>query len=338
MSDEAEDEIEIDEQSTEDWLKTWTAATFTKPEKEAGYVKGMRNHVYHAAPGVNGSVFLHPTQADMEQALIAESGFTYATVLGDAFHIAVLEPDRFDTKEGVEEYFQFSPGKTLNGVKVQRARLADPDRPVITEDIYEKAKRMRDAAYAHRWADNHLFRAQSDREISGFKWDEENQCLRKLRMDIRPKFDNWLADLKSMGEGVEETKAWRTIVQRHYHAKAAYYADTDAMITGEAIRPLFYIVGITGPLVANKKANAGAYKCRVFEVFTAEDQHGQTLLNDGRLTYKDMLPMFCEAVRTKQWEGYEHESPVHLSPDRPFERLQMPDYKRQKVKEYTLHQ
>lgn len=337
MSDEEEEEISLDQEEAEEWLKKWTAATFQEPTKPLGYVPGMRNHIYHASPGVSGSMFLHPTQADMEDALKAESAITYATTLGDAFHIAVLEPNRFDTRIGVEEYFQFSPNKSLRGKKVESARRADPDRPVITESIYEKALRMRDAAFAHRWCDANILRAQSERELSGFVWDPDNRCLRRIRTDIRPKFDNWIADLKSMGEGVEETDAWRTIVKRHYDAKAAYYADTDAMITGQPVRPLFYVVGLAGPLAENKSPKGGAYKCRVFEIFTSQTNEGLTMRADGQVKYKDMLPMFCDAVRNKFWEGYEHEGPVYLSPDRPFERLAMPDYKRQKVKDYQLH-
>ncbi len=274
------------------------------------YVPGLSFDQYAAAPGLNASLLKEPTAADMRHELMrVQEKLTYAFALGEALHKAVLEPDLFDG-DGILEYFAYSPTKGLDTKAAREALAADPTRPLVTPEIIDKARFLRDAIYCHRFAAK-LLRGDSKRELSGFAWDEENQVMRKIRVDFLPAGPaNYLLDIKSMQQVDSKAGVLSVIRKFGYALQGAWYLDTHKLITGEA-RELFYILAVTGPMGANDDVHDAPYKARVFEINGAIP--ADNLVYEGRERYEEKVGVFLDAAHNSSWGAYEHEEPILLT-------------------------
>lgn len=286
-----------------DYFEKWLKSTLT-PLVKPHWIERKRMAEYQASPGCNGSTFLFDTTLEMKQAAERLPEINYAFALGDAFHIATLEPDRFDATDGEQEFFQFSVTRTLDTKANMEAFAADPSRPIVTQALIDKARYMRDAVMKNHLA-KRLLSAKADTELSGYVWDNDVQVIKKIRIDFRPKNGNFLLDLKSC-MAVNERRFWSDVVKHKYAAKAAYYLDCEAEISNTAPRPLFYFIAVQGPKAENKGPKDEVYMARVFEVASPVSE--LSLVEQGRAFYRDRLAKFGNAARTNTWEGYEHES------------------------------
>jgi len=285
-------------------LKPW----FSKVK--SAYVPGLSFDTYAGSSGLNASILKQPTAADMRHELLrVEEKLSYAFSLGEAVHKAVLEPDLFDG-DGVMEYFQYSPTKGLDTIKAREALAADPGRPLVTPEILDKARFLRDAIYCHRFAAK-LLRGKSQRELSGFAWDEEHGLVRKIRVDFLPAGPaNYMLDIKTMQQVDNKAGVLSIIRKFGYALQAAWYLDTHKLITGES-RELFYIVAASGPMGNNDGVQDEPYKCRVFEINGAIP--ADNLVYEGREKYEDKVGVFLDAAHNGSWGAYEHEEPILLT-------------------------
>lgn len=315
------------EEDNEAFFAKWLRATMT-PLKEPVWLHKKRMAEYQASPGCNGSVFLHDTPAEMRHEAMQPPELNYAFSLGDAFHIATLEPERFDKEKGEEEFFQYVPGdKGLKTKAAEEAFKADPSRPMVTPDLISKARYLRDAVFK-----NHLARRllslppdKADKELSGYVWDNDVQCIKKIRVDFRPKVGNYIIDLKS-APSVNEMKFWSDLQKFKYGAKAAFYLDCEAEISNTIPRPLFYLIAVQGPKAESQKPKDGVYACRVFEI--ASPVRELSLVESGRAFYRDRLGKFCDAARNNEWRAYEDQEEAEvLTTFRPrsYFRSKLPD-------------
>ena len=297
-----------EEQKTrEEWFTKWAKATLT-PIKQPHYLPKKRMAEYHAMPGANGSTFLHDTPAHMKHEAMMPPEINYAFALGDAVHIATLEPQRFDKERGEEEYFQYSPTKTLDSKAAIQAFEADPSKPLVTPELISKARFMRDAIFKNQMAKK-LLSPPAEKELSGFCWDEEVQCLKKIRIDFRPKKGNYLVDLKT-AESVNEAAFWNSVKKYKYGAKCAFYLDCDGEISGTLPRELFFLIAVEGPKAANAGVFDAPYVARVFEI--ASPVQELSLIEEGRAFYRDRLGKFAEAARTNCWEAWDFQQEAEV--------------------------
>lgn len=301
------------EEENEEFFAKWLKATMT-PLAMPHWLYKKRMAEYQASPGANGSTFLHDTPAEMKCEAMRPPELNYAFSLGDAFHIATLEPDRFDKEHGEEEYFQYVPGgKGLKTKAAEEAFKADPSKPLVTPELISKARYMRDAVLKNHLA-RKLLSAKADKELSGFAWDNDFGCIRKIRLDFSPVKGNYDLDLKSC-DSVNEIMFWNSVKKYKYGAKSAFYADTAAMIRNEAPRPYFYLVGVTGPKAESAGVHDSPYMARVFEIGSPIDE--LSLMAEGRAFYTDRLGKFANAARTNCWEAWENEDATVLTVFRP---------------------
>lgn len=295
--------MDAEQQEREEWFDKWIKATLTKPDKPQ-YIPKMRMSEYHAAPGANGSTFLKPTPRHMKAEAMTPPEVNYAFALGDALHIATLEPERFDLEHGEEEFFQYVPnGKGLGTKAAREAFAADPSKPVVTPELISKARYMRDAIFENHLA-RQLLSPPADKELSGFVWDEDAQCLKKIRLDFRPKKGNYNLDLKSCDDASEHG-FWNSVRKFKYGAKAGFYADCDAEINNTNPRPLFYLVAVEGPKAESAGVFDKPYACQVFDIGSPVEE--LSLMADGRSYYRDRLSVFANAARTNTWEAWQHQ-------------------------------
>lgn len=297
-----------DRDTREAFFQKWLKATLT-PLAKPHYLEKKRMAEYHACPGVNGSTFLHDTPAHMKHEAMTPPEVNYHFTLGDAVHIATLEPERFDKESGEEEFFQYSPdGKGVDTKKAKEAFAADPSKPIVTPELISKARYMRDAIYRNSLA-KQILSPPADKELSGFAWDPDVQCIRKIRIDFRPKKGNYLVDLKTC-DSTNEAKFWASVKKFKYGAKAAYYLDGDAMITGGKPRPYFYLIAVEGPKAKTQGVHDAPYVARVFEIASPVDD--LSLVAEGRAFYLDRLGKFAHAARHNDWEGHDHQQEAEV--------------------------
>lgn len=299
-----------------DLFQKWLTASQVQP-KENHYLPNMRFDQYSDAPGINGSTFLKDTPAEMKFEAMRPREPDYNLALGELVHMAILEPDFFEG-DTVEERFQYSPTKTLDSKAALSAFAADPSKPLVTPEMVDKARYMRDAAIGDKTGNKlvkQLLSAKADKELSGFAWDEEQQILLKTRVDFRPKKGNMICDIKTCAS-VNEMKFWSDLRKFQYHCKAALYLDVDAMITREAEKELFILVAISGPKGPSQGIHDAPYLCRAFNI--GNPVQDMSLVAEGRSIYRSRLAMFSHAAKTNDWEGWENQSELeHLNVFRP---------------------
>lgn len=294
----------------------WAAATLT-PLKKNSYKAGMTQRVYGEAPGVRSSTLKFTRPKHMRHSIEHPLEPTYALTLGEATHIYLLEPKRFDLKTGIEEYFQYCVTEGLDTQKAKAQRLADPERPLVNEGLIEKARRLGQAVLANDLARS-LVKVKCDTELSGFAWNDDSQIIQKIRLDLYPVGGNYLVDFKNV-QDLDDGELWKTIKFRNYHVSAALQLDTDAMITGKP-RPLYYLICMTGPTGKSETPDDGPYDCRVVEIATAQGE--PSLVDEGRILYKERLNKFANAARTNCWEGWEKDDALYLKAKPPWSNFQ----------------
>lgn len=291
------------QQDDQEHFEKWLRATMT-PLAQPHWIEKKRMAEYQASPGANGSVFLQHTPRRMKHAAMEPPRVSYAFSLGDAVHIATLEPERFDKIQGEEEFFQYVPGGTgLKSKAAKEAFKADPSRPMVTPELISKARYMRDAILENDFA-RLILSPPADKELSGFVWDPDAQVIRKIRLDFSPKKGNYDLDIKTC-DSCDEYAFWASIKKFKYGAKCAYYQDTAAMIRGTLPRPYFYLVAVSGPKGESKGVYDAPYECQVFEIASPVDE--LSLMAEGRAFYMDRLSKFSNAAHTNHWEAWQHQ-------------------------------
>ena len=289
-------------------LERWLAATMPfddmaegamtdeEARKSINGIRSMSMGAYNNAPGIRSSALKEKTPKAMRHELLKPQEPNYALSLGSLVHMAVLEPDRYDKQDGVEECFIYSPTKTLDSKGALSAWACEPDKLLITPEMKEKSDRMRDEIFAHPYADQ-LFRVKGKRELSGFAWSSTSRCITKARFDFLPDDSDYIPDIKTT-TSIEERSFWFDCVKFGYHASAAQYLDIAAQIEGKPRRK-FFIVAVEGPKGPSQGPLDEPYDCRVFELNCMEP----SLVEKGRSQYRERMSRFCHAARTNDWCG-----------------------------------
>jgi len=247
---------------------------------------------------VNASILKQPTPLHAKYAMDDDDGASEALSLGDALHKAVLEPDAFDNH--FDDYYMWSPTKGLDTKAAIEARMMNPDKILLTPDMVDKIKWMRDAIYRHKLA-AHLLAKCDQRELSGVAADKDLGVVRKIRVDacqgIGTEGEEWspyLVDIKTTRNLIDFRKDIRNF---NYDIQAAFYLDTDAMITGRA-RSSFIFIAVS---------NTPPYCARLYGLVPEQ-------IDKARDIYKRRLAALATAFLERSWTAFEDESePVAIA-------------------------
>lgn len=240
---------------------------------------------------VNASLLKQPTPLHAKYSMDDDDGASEALSVGDALHKAVLEPDAFD--HHFDDFYMWSPTKGLDTKAAIEARTMNPDKILLTPDHVDKIKHMRDAIYRHKLA-AHLLAKCPHRELSGIAPDKDLGICRKIRVDacggIQPgeMWEPYLVDIKTTRQIIDFKRDIRNFC---YDIQAAFYLDTDAMITGR-MRPNFLFIAVS---------NTPPYCARVYGL--APEQ-----IDKARDIYKRRLAALATAFLEHRWEAFENES------------------------------
>lgn len=218
-------------------------------------------------------------------------------ILGNALHIATLEPARFEamfhicppcdrrTKEGKEIYAQEM--LKAEGKLMIRQGGDDSDKAAMGE--VESVRGMAAAIHASKTAS--LFvSGQGQNEVSMLWKDSETGLMCKGRIDrLVAEFEHWkcpvVVELKSARDA-DDWQFGKDVTKLGYFIQAASYCYGYKEITG--VRPAHVFVAVESSPPFDLK------------VHTLDDGDLQT----GLLQYRELLNRYAACVKSGKWPGY----------------------------------
>ena len=171
------------------------------------------NEVYHAGPGVSASglkaMVMSPKQYKLEVLYRVASAPTDSQLVGTAFHMAILEPDRFSNEVlGMDRRSKAAKDAIAAG------------KIVLTPKDFKNIPGMAEAVHAHKLLKDYLNNVQSI-EQSIYWRDASTGLLCKCRPDLLT-LDEVIVDLKKIANIM---KADNAIFDYSYHVQAAHYTN-----------------------------------------------------------------------------------------------------------------
>lgn len=268
--------------------------------KDPGLYPGLSFADYLAAPGLNFSL-LKNVERSLLHARYAQThpeAPTTSQGLGQAVHVAILEPERFDetyasapkidgTKSGIDR-------RTKKGKDAwAKVEAEHPDCEILTPTDWDTCMAMRKAVAAHPIA-GRMIAGPAHREVSAL-W-EAGGLRWKGRLDLLCEWDgwSWVVDLKTTDDA--SPQAWgRKVAQYAYHGQAALYLEGCNVIAPRERR--------FGWLVVEKDPPHGV--C----LYEADLE----ALDVGRNLVAAWAQQWAKAEAEGSWPGYETEiQPVSL--------------------------
>lgn len=265
---------------------------------------------YIAGEGINRS-FLHemimwtPGHAKWKE---EHEEITPALRLGDAFHAAILEPERF-AKEYVVLPLDCKAGTSDNPNKGMKANLASfkaqckaNNQTIIQPDDQQNIREM--AAVIQSDQESIDLLCDGESEISGYFMEEEYQVLTKIRLDYINKKQQIILDLKSCADA--RKGPFRKSAYDHGYDMQAFMALLGVtQITGEAHNIFKFIC-------VESKGFHGV------KVWDADEE----MLDTGYKKYRKAMMLYKECLERNEWNGYDSTSEPLGSPSWAKESLE----------------
>lgn len=266
---------------------------------EPGFYK-LSNAEYHTGPGISKSGLARILRSPLHYKTPQKE--TAALVTGDAFHVATLEPNRFDREYTVLPA-SCSPGSG-KGMKERKEQfLADNAQKTILSQLdYDTARGM--AATVHSNQDAIDLLSDGEAEISGYWYDPENPAiLCKLRMDWINKKDRIIVDLKSCTDArffKFRSDAFNN--NNNYHMQAAWYLYGLTQITKVEHHDFYFIAIEKEPPYGVKiyKADKEMIQLGLMECQRALDIYADCLAKDEWPCYGDGIEILTPPEYLKQ--------------------------------------
>lgn len=248
---------------------------------------------------------------------------TAAQMIGTAFHALLLEPELFDedyvlameapegalvTADDIKAVLK-EIGEKVSGTKpelISRLKELRPDtlildelkhnfavrnagRTIISRELWEQLKRMRDAVMAHPAAAA-LMSLKGKAEQSVYWTDPATGVACRCRPDWWP--GDIIVDLKTTDDASKEGFA-RSIEKYGYHRQNAFYVDGVEVVTGKAPKAFLFLAVEKDACVIDGQAKGVA-------VYRLTDESVQL----GRLQYREALEAYAACKMSGKWPGY----------------------------------
>ena len=206
---------------------------------------------------------------------------TKALIQGNAVHVAILEPYKFQADFAVMPDFN---GRTNDGKEQKRLWLASNEgKTIIDLETYDLCMRLRDSVYSHPAAASLLSMGKAEETI--FFTDPDTGAPCKCRPDwLTP--DNLIVDLKTTDDASPEGFG-RSAVKYRYHVQSAFYSAGYELDRGYAPEGFIFIA---------------VEKTAPFQV--AVYHADEATLQLGRDTYIPELHRYVACRNTNLWPGY----------------------------------
>lgn len=253
-----------------------------------GIYTDISNKDYHEADGISKTGLDWIAGPDSCPALFKaryitreiEDKETDALAFGKAGHLAVFQPDLFDSEVAVCPEIN----KRTNAGKAEHANFCadNTGKTIIKAADYEVVRRVADAVRRDPVARNIL--AEGQAETSIFSTDDETGELIKVRPDWF--IEDVMADLKLMRSAAPqhfEREMW----SRRYFVQAPFYMDTAGAVLGRSFNSFVFIVAEKEPPF-------------LVELYVASAE----AMCAGRMEYRRNLNLYHQCRVTDIWPGY----------------------------------
>ena len=198
---------------------------------------------------------------------------TRAMRLGVAVHVALIEPDSFGSL--------YAPvlhdGRTKAGI-AERERVAESGATALSEQEHAEVLAIARSLYTHPRVASLLARATAREQAA--VWTAPQGRLCKARRDLVG--PGWICDVKTTSD-LERFSPWQ-VTDLGYYRQAAWYAEADRSLTGEAPDHFFLAVA----------ANTPPHESAVFRL-------SDEAMDAGREENRRLLDLFLECERTGAW-------------------------------------
>lgn len=203
---------------------------------------------------------------------------TPAMTFGTAYHMAVLEPERFD-----KTYIAIDGNRNSTTVKEAIAEAENAGKVVLKQAELDKVLAMREALFRKETARSLL---SGTKEASFFWTDPDYGVECKARIDTFLGVDI-LVDLKST-ESALDIDFTKSIINYNYYVQAAFYCDGYEAVTGRKAKGFVFIPQEKNP----------PYSCAFYNLIDDD-------VAFGRKKYKYLLRDYAECLATNEWRGLE---------------------------------
>jgi hypothetical protein len=248
-----------------------------------GVHAGIANETYHSGPGISKSGLWTIYTRSPAHYKFAPRKESNAFDIGEAAHIAILEPNTYEAR--VQRGPEDRRGNKWTDAK---AYAEDAGKLLLTGSDYDKGLLMRDAVHADARINAIITGGAAQVEHSGFWIDEETGALCKCRPDLyRPDLGIML-DLKSTVSAHPDDFA-RSVINYGYHTQEAWYAGGYRALGQPVEGFVFLAVEKTDPFV-----------CALYEL-------PPSIVAEGYAIARKALARYAECAAADQWPGYSGE-------------------------------
>ena len=260
----------------------------TEEAPEPGLYPGIPENTYHRWQGAVSQSTLKVvrklTCMHANDDLANPPDQTQYQSLGEAMHLALLEPEKFESRIACG----LAIDRRSNANKVKHAEFEEQNAGKL---ILKSADFDAVFAAVEKIKGNDLVMellAMQMKEVSVVWVDDETQVKCKGRFDAFGKFRQWtaIADVKSTAADLSDDSLEREIGNWGYDVQAGFYLD-GANALAEADRRFFMI------FVEKKRP----FDCRVIEP-------SQTALFEGRWKYRKALKQWARCLKTGVYPGW----------------------------------
>lgn len=224
---------------------------------------------------------------------------TDAMMFGSAYHLFVLEPEKFE-----DEYYVFNDQAICealvgDGYKSPRSTKAYKeweesemkiigDKKLIKKEEFERIKAMKDRLFSHQYARMLLTKGEPEVGICGTLQTTAGEINVKFKPDYIKSIKHIVVDLKTAADASLDGFT-RSAADNDYHIQAAFYSDMIELMTGDKRAQTFIFIA------QEKKAPFA------FSLFECSPQ----FIAQGRYEYELLLQLYKYCIDNDKWPGYQ---------------------------------
>lgn len=236
---------------------------------DPGLYSALSSDAYHAGPGVSKSDLSLILRSPSHYKAKEEAKDTPALLFGEAFHMAILEPDRYAVT------YQITDKKTQKGNQLPR-------------EIADKIQAMKAHLMAHETAWE-LLSGDIETELSAFWMDPVyDDVLCKARLDVLNKTNQTIVDLKTCIDA-RPVAITRDAHKYGWHCQAFWYT-YGLQILSKAPHDFYF--------VAIEKEPPWAVS-----VYKASPE----FIQEGGVQCQKALEIYTDCKKKEEWPGYDEE-------------------------------
>ena len=200
---------------------------------------------------------------------------TPALMFGRAFHLCILEPERF--VEEVMEYPEVNR-RTKDGKEtIANFEKEHKGEVLLKKEDMNTVLRMRNKIYSYEECDTLLNSGGIAEQVSVWE-DKDTGVLCKCKADYVNLEEGYIVDIKTTTDANPDTFV-HTIRKYGYDKQSAFYSDAFG------VKDFYFIV-----IEKTNPYNIGVYKC------------SEETMNTGRIKYKNLLCVYKDYFIEKNYE------------------------------------